>query len=451
MKENNSSSGSLGLLSCVTMIVGGMIGSAIFSLSGLTMFVAGPSAIVSWAIAATIMLIYGLCIAELATIFPKSGGVFVFPSKALGKTEKTGTLWGWISTWGYINANIVAVAFAAIYVATYLGAGFEIFNGMQVPLAIIAIVFCFLLNSLHISVAGKVNNLLVLGLLVSLVIFICVAMFGGEWDFEMLTPFFSQGTGASTGFLSAVPTAMVGYGSIVAIAFMVSEVKNPNKNVPKSIMIAMTIVVIVYGLIILATTGLVSAEFLEDNPGLRFIPLYAACFTKLMAYPWLAKVVSIAAVLALLTTMLVVLALTGRAIQASAQKKILPKIFAENGKTGTPIFATIVVAACSMIVACFPAFTQQIVGFGALFAAVTISINIVSLLVARKKNPHIAGNFKAPGGKLLPIIALIFIIICYIPDVLNGGWIIWTYSIAWYAVGLIVYKCSAANKEFSKT
>ena len=75
----------IGLVSCVTMIAGGMIGSAIFSLSGMTMYNAGASAIVSWAIAAVIMLIYGLVCAELSTIFPKSGGVFVFPSKALGK------------------------------------------------------------------------------------------------------------------------------------------------------------------------------------------------------------------------------------------------------------------------------------------------------------------------------------------------------------------------------
>lgn len=69
----------------MAMIAGGMIGSSIFSLSGLTMTAAGPAAIITWAIAAAIMLCYGLVCAELSTRFPKSGGVFVFPSKALGK------------------------------------------------------------------------------------------------------------------------------------------------------------------------------------------------------------------------------------------------------------------------------------------------------------------------------------------------------------------------------
>lgn len=445
--DNNNSGGSLGLLSCVTMIVGGMIGSAIFSLSGLTMFTAGPSAVLSWVIAAIIMLIYGLVVAELSTIFPKSGGVFVFPSKALGKNEKTGAFWGWVSTWGYINANIVAVSFAAIYVGTYLGVGFPIFENIQIPLAIGSILLCFILNTFKISVTGKLNNILVGGLIITLLVYICIGLFGGEWDASLLDPFFVQGAGGASGFLAAVPTAMVGYGSIVAIAFMVSEVKNPNKNVPKSVLIAMTIVVSLYALIIIATIGLVTASYLAENPGMRFIPLYAACFTKLMKFPWLAQVISIAAVLALLTTMLVVLALTGRAIQAAANKNLVPKALGKNGKTGTPLLATAIVAAVSAVISCFPEFTAQIVSFGALFSAVTVSINIISLYAARKKNVYIKGSFRAPGGNILPAIALILIIVCYIPDVIKGGWIIWAYTLAWYVVGCVVYKFSKFNKD----
>ena len=436
----------IGLVSCVTMIAGGMIGSAIFSLSGLTMYNAGASAIVSWAIAAVIMLIYGLVCAELSTIFPKSGGVFVFPSKALGNKPRTGALWGWISTWGYINANIVAVAFAAIYVGTYLGAGFSLPGGMQIPLALIAIALCLGLNLVKFSTAGKLNNILVGALLVTMAIYIITAFASGNWNSANLNPFFTQGAGGATGFLASVPTAMVGYGSIVAIAFMVSEVRDPNKNVPKAVVIAMCIVALFYALIITATIGLVSAQFLAENPGMRYIPLYAACFTQLSHIVWLPKVVSIAAVLALITTMLVVLALTGRAIQAAAQADLLPAPFGKSAKNGTPAFATTVVAVLAAIISCFPDLTSTIVSFGALFAAVTISINIVSLYVARKKNPYVPGNFRAPGGQILPGLALALIIICYIPDIISGGWMIWLYTIVWYAVGLLIFKFSKRGR-----
>lgn len=446
MSNNNNQGGSLGLWTCVAMIAGGMVGSAIFSLSGLTIFQAGPSAVLTWLIAAAIMLCYGLICAELSTRFPKSGGVFVFPVKSLGKTEKEGQLWGWISTWGYINANIVAIAFAAIYIGTYLSVGFPIFANMQVPLAIIAVVFITILNSLKFSLAGKVNNLLVLGLVVAMVIYIGVSFGSGAWDGALLTPFFTQGAGGSTGFLAMVPTAMVAYGSIVAMAFMVSEVKNPNKNVPKSILIAMTLVLVLYLGIIIATLGMVSAGFLTENPGMQFIPLYAAAFTKLAAYPWISKVISIAALLALLTTMLTVTSLTSRAIQASAENGIMPKKLAENNKAGVPVYATLVVMIPSGIISCFPQFTSIIVSFAALFASVTISINCISLMVARKKFALEEGTFKAPGGQALPVIAMILIIVCYIPDIISGGWVIWAYTIAWYIIGIIFYKVRTKEK-----
>lgn len=243
-----------------------------------------------------------------------------------------------------------------------------------------------------------------------------------------------------------VPTAMVAYGSIVAMAFMVSEVKDPNRNVPKSILIAMAIVLALYLGIIIATLGMVSAGFLAENPGMQFIPLYAAAFTKLAAYPWISKVISLAALFALLTTMLTVVSLTSRAIQASALQGVMPKKLGENNKAGVPVYAAILVAVPSMIISCFPQFTSIIVGFAALFAAVTISINCVSLIVARKKFALEEGAFKAPGGNALPVIAMILIVICYIPDIISGGWIIWAYTIVWYVIGIIFYKVRTKNQ-----
>ncbi|MCI8638520.1 MAG: APC family permease [Coprococcus sp.] len=446
MSNNNNQGGSLGLWTCVAMIAGGMIGSSIFSLSGLTILNAGPSAVLTWGLAAVIMLCYGLICAELSTRFPKSGGVFVFPSKSLGKSEKEGKLWGWISTWGYINSNIVAIAFSAIYVGTYLSVGFPIFEGKQIPLAVISVLLILLLNSIKFALAGKVNNLLVIGLAIAMIIYIVLAFTSGAWDSNMLNPFFSQGTSGSTGFLAMVPTAMTGYGSIVAMAFMVSEVKDPNRNVPKSVLIAMIVVLCLYVGTVFATVGMVSAGFLTENPGMAYIPLYAAAFTKLTAFPWISKVISIAALLALLTTMLTVMSLSARAIQASAADGIMPKKLGENNGAGVPVYASILITVPCVIISCFPQFTSTIVSFGALFAAVTISINIISLLVARKKFELPEGAFRAPGGAVVPVVALALIIVCYIPDIISGGWVIWAYSIAWYIIGIIFYKVRTSGK-----
>lgn len=439
----------LGLVSSVAMLIGGMVGSAIYSLSGLTIYYAGPAAMLSWIIAAFILLMYGMQIAELSTIFPKSGGVFIFPAKSLGKNETEGNFFGWLSTWGYINANIGGIAFAAIYVAKYLGAGFPQFASLQVPLAIAACVFCGLLNLMRISFTGKVNTVLVFALIVTMIIFIIAALSSGKFDINLLSPFFTQGVKGSTGFLSTVPNAMVAYGSIVAIAFLVSDVKNPNKNVPKSMIISMVIIVILYTLIIFTTLGLVTAGFLKDNPGMRFIPLYAAAFTKLESLTWLPKLISVSAVLALLTTMLVVIALTSRAIFASSQSKMIPSMFSKIGrKSASPFIATLIVVVLSIIVSSKPHLTEIIVNFASLFAAITICINCVSIIAARRKNKYVEGNYRAPFGIFLPIATLALIIISYAPIALKGGAYLILYTIGWYLFGIVIYVIYKTAKRF---
>jgi amino acid transporter len=283
---------------------------------------------------------------------------------------------------------------------------------------------------------GKANAVLTTLLVLTLGAFSVAAFTSGEWDAALLTPFFTQGAGGGTGFLRAVPLATLAYGAIVSIAFMASEVRTPNKNVPRSVLIAMAIVVTVYTVTIVAVVGLVSAEYLTNNPGMRYIPLYAAVFTKLSATPWLAQLVSVSAVLALLTTMVVVFALTARTVQAAAEDGKLPRVLGKTAKNEVPVVATVILGALSAAMSCFPQFTTMMANSGALFSAITISINCIALIEARKKCTLAPAAFHAPFGPFFPLFTLGVLLVCYIPDAVNGGWKLWAYTAAWYALGL---------------
>ena len=430
--------GKLGLGACIAILTGGCIGSAIFSISGMTMYYAGPASVLSWILGAIILGLYGIQVAELSIRYPHSGGVFVFPAKAMGKTEKEGKIWGFISAWGYIISNIIAVAFSAIYVATYMGVGFEALANLQIPLAIAAVILVTILNLMKITDAGKFNNILVGGLILTMVLYICIAFFSGTWNAANFSPFFSQGAMGTTGFITAIPNAMVGYGSVVAIAFLVSEVKNPNRTVPKSMAISMVLVVLLYLLMIIATMGNITTQLLIDNPGFRFIPMFAAAFTSLASVPWLSKLISIAALLALLTTMLVVLSLNARAVSSMAEGGMLPKPLAKLNKNGVPGTATIVLAIVCMILSCFPSLTELLVNLGSVSAAITIVIVCASLICARKKVPHQEGNYKAPGGNFVSILTIVLIVASYIPGIFGGGGTMWLFTIIIYAVGAVI-------------
>ena len=445
---SNNENNKLGLLDSTTILIGGMIGSAIFSLSGMTIFNAGPASIISWIIAAVILFAYGLQTAELSTIYPSSGGVFVFPAKALGKSRKSRQIIGWISAWAYLFGCLGGAAFSATYVGTYLGVAFPSLNNAQVVIALATVVICGLLNLFNLSVTGKANTALTILLVATLVVFVVIALFSGKWDTTLFTPFFTQGAAGTTGFLTAIPIAMVAYGSIVAVAFMVGQIKDPNKTVPKAMIIAMAIVATLYVLVMVAVLGLVSSQFLQENPGMAYIPLYAAAFTSLSSIPWLTKLISISAVLALFTTIIVLIQLASRTLQAAAQDKVLPKCFAkENEKTKVAVVPTIVVIIAIGLLAAFPSFTIMIVSMGALSSALVVAIICITVVAARKQHPHVEGGFKAPGGNALPVITLMVLVACYVPDIVNGGWQIWVYTAGYLLIGYIIYLVCADKTE----
>ena len=443
----NNSQPTLGTLQCIMILVGGMVGSAIFSLSGVTYMTAGPATILSWVIGGIILLLYGLQTAELCTIYPRSGGIFVFPYEALAQKEAGKAAWGWASAWSYLNVCIFGAAFSATYIAQYLGIAFPFFSNI-VLWAVIWMVLCGVLCLFNVAVAGTVNLVLVCGLIVTMLIYAFAGF--GSFNIENFAPFFTQGTGGAFGFVGQIPVAMLAFGAIVAIAFMVSQVKNPKKTVPQSMIISMIITIILYVLVLVGTIGMLAAQFFVENPGMAYVPLYAAAWNVLYNLPWLPAVISIAATLALTTTMLVLMMNAGWTVQAAAEYGMLPKALGKiNPKTGTPINALITCTVIALVFCLTPDFTGMLINTGAIANALCVVAIALSLLYARKQHAYVPGEFRLGGGKLWPIVTIILVLFFIIPGVFQS-WDYWLYYIIWMAVGfavMLIYRAIAKNKE----
>lgn len=427
----------LKLGTCITLLIGAMFGSAIFSLSGLTIYEAGPASLISWFLAAIIMLIYGLLMAEMASYYPKSGGVYVFPAKAISGIQ--GKWWGWISCWCYILGNFAAIAFSAIYVGVYLSVTFPVCSNLQVPIAIASILLVFILNIIKLKNTGKINNILVFIIIFIMIIF-CVCVFTNEgFNPSQLMPFFNQGNSGTFGFVSMVPIALMSYSAIVTVAFMAEDIHEPKKTIPKSSIIAISILALLYLLIIFATLGVVSSEFLAQNPDLQMVPLFAAC-SLLTNIPWLTAAISIASVVALITTMLFIVSLNARAIKAAADDKILPKSFASVSKNDQPIVGVIITVIISAIISLFPNYVEEIVNLGILFNIITIFIVVISVIIARKKTDLPKDVFKLKGGNIVPVIFLIVIVACNITNIITSNLVlVCIYTILSLLAGLIIF------------
>lgn len=432
----------LTLQNLIMIAVGGMVGSAIFSLSGQTYALAGPAAILTWVIGAGVVLVYALNLAELASYYPRAGGTFVFPSAVLGKTPKQKTLIGWIAAWGRLWDVLIAISFTALFVAQYLSGLIPGAENYQVAIALVTIVIIWLLNALDIQLMGKVNTILVVFLTVMCAVFIGVGV--GYINPQNFVPFFGQGQRGFSGFLGAIPIAMLGYGSIIAVACAAEEVENPRRNIPKAIFYGMLIVVVMYVLMLIATYGLVPWQEFVDNNWALFAPQQYVISRALPQFPWLSPLISFSALIALFTTMLVCCMDAGRTIMAISKAGVLPSIFGEiNPKTHTPVAGLTIACCISAVLSLFPQFAMDIVSSGAMTSAITILIIAITVIANRKKAGRPDGVYITPGGYFVPI-ATMAIIAVVITQLESTAYLITAVS---YAIALCIY---AAAYSFNR-
>ncbi len=447
MKENQPTelrTGVLSLTDCIMIAIGGMVGSAIFSLSGLTYKLAGPVSLLAWIIAGLIVFLYALNVAELATSYPKSGGVFVYPYEVLGKTKEQKGFWGWVAAWSWIVVSIIGTAFSAIYVSTYLGSIIPAVADQQVLIAVLWILLCLVLNIVGISAMGKVNLVLTFILVAMCLIYVVVGF--GNVDFANFTPFFGQGVLGDNGLMASIPIAMLAYGSIIAVASIAQEVKKPQKTIPKAISISLLATIVMYSLIIMVTIGLVNWQAFAQpgNEWAAFAPLSFATAVSLPHAGWLQIAISIGALLALTTTMMVLIMGAGRTIMVASQSKLLPGFLGKVGaKSKTPVNGLICTSLIAILLACFPDQTSVIVNIGAIASAITVFIIAVTLIVHRRKKVSAQGTFKVPGGLTLPVLTMV-IILALLTLQKGEVWMVTAYA---YGIGLLIY---LLNRAFFK-
>ena len=418
----------MGLFSCVALIAGACIGSAIFSISGMTIWYAGPAAVVSWLVAALIFGAYGLLVAELAGRYPRSGGVYIFPKRAIGGGK--GSFWGFVSGWGYIISNIIAIAFSAIYVGAYLHAGFpSVGTGAAIPAAACLLAAAIILPGGGVS--QNVQNVLVGVLVATMLVFCSTAFAGGGFDAARFDAFFTTGVKGAGGFVSAIPLAMLAYGGCLTVSFMVSEVSDPKRNVPRSLFLGLGIVAILYAMVIVAIVGTLPFSVLNDNEALRYIPLFAAISDGgLQGCPWLSKVVSVSGAAALLTTIIVLLRINARTIQAMSFEGLLPGFLGKQNSRGVAWAAVLPMAAVCIVLCFCSRWTERLIVLGAVLNIATMAVTCVSSVLCRRSKG---------AGIMFPIVTIAVLMACYVPEIVRGKADMWVFTAAVYAAGVALY------------
>lgn len=299
---------------------------------------------------------------------------------------------------------------------------------------------------------GKINFILTLGLITICIIYVLSGF--GHVNMEYLNPFYGQGIVGTGGWVAAIPVAMLAYGSIIALGSIAEEIKNPKHTIPRALGYSVLITIVMYCLVLFVTYGLFSAkDFADGSSWGIFAPLSYAIVKSMPQMMWLNALISVGAVVAITTTIMILTMDSGRNIMAAAQSGLLPEFLGKiHSKTKTPAAGMTLASIIAAIIACFPQFTMQIVNTGGYCILITVFVITITLIVLRhkvKKGERQQNNvFKIPGGLLFPIITLIVLVFTFTLTFKGDMGKSYILAIWWYVAGLILYLLALAfNKK----
>ena len=440
----------LGVRDLTFLGIAAVIGAGIFSTIGNAAFNGGPGVSILFIITAVACGFSALCYAEFASRVPVAGSAYTYSYVTFG--ELIAWIIGWalileyaignivvaISWSGYFNNLLVNVfnvhladwmlvdpataksAFLSSTEAIAKGgtispdkmndyqfainawnnapmiAGYKIF--FNLPAFIIVVLITWLAYT-GIKESKNTANFMVI-FKVAVIIFVIVA--GAFFvDTNNWTPFLPN---RFEGVLKGVSAVFYAYIGFDAISTTAEECKNPQRDMPRAMIYSLLICTVLYILIALVLTGMENYSMFENvNDPLAFVFAERA--------PWIETVVSISAVVATTSVLLVFQLGQPRIWMSMSRDGLLPKKFQKiHPKYLTPSFATIVTGCLVAIPALFleDNLVTDLTSIGTLFAFALVSAGVLML-------PRIAkepGKFSLPyinGRFLIPVIVALFI------------------------------------------
>ena len=392
---------------------GSMIGVGWITALGGWFEQAGPvGAIVAFAAGGTLMLIIGLCYAEVTPMLPVTGGEVAYAYKAYG-TSKAFII-GWFLAFGYLSVS----AFEAISVGlvlSFLLPQIDIFPlyeiaGSTVYVTHLLLAFVFTgfitgINYFGVGIASRVQIVLTVLFLLCAVLFVVSGIASGEVG--NLAPYFGDsalGSGGLAGMLAVfvtVPFWYVGFDTIPQAAEERRE-NSPLHRLGLYVVLAIICSTLFYIAIIL---GAGMAGPWRDIVG-EELPT-AAAFSAAFESQWLVRLVLIAGLIGLLTSWNGFFLAGSRVLFSLGRGRIIHESFGQaHAKYGTPTTAVLFSGLVT--------FLSALLGRGAIIAFVDVGSFCIalaflgvalSLIQLRKKFPDLERPYRMPGGNALAYVA----------------------------------------------
>ncbi|QKV91565.1 amino acid permease [Streptomyces sp. NA02950] len=425
---------SLGMWQLTMISIGATLGTGIFVVLGEAVPDAGPAVVVSFVIAGLTALFSALSYAELAGTIPVSGSSYSYAYATMGE------LIAWVCGWCLILEYGVSVAAVAVGWGEYLNELLDGTLGITIPdalsappgdggifnlpaLLVVLLAMAFLLGGAKES--ARANTVMVGVKIAALILFCAVAFTGiraGNY-----TPFMPLGM---AGVSAAGATLFFSYIGFDAASTAGEEAKNPQRDLPRAIMLSLVIVTALYCVVAAVAVGALPWKQFDGSEA-----ALSGIMEKVTGQSFWGVLLAAGAVVAIASVVLTVLYGQTRILFAMSRDGLVPKVFSTvHARTGVPRANTVIVSLfCGVLAAAIPlGQLADATSIGTLFAFGLVNIAVI---VLRRTRPTMERTFRVPLSPLFPLIGL-GLCLWMMGSLEVVTWVVFG---VWMAVGLVLY------------
>ncbi|WP_372462756.1 APC family permease [Sinomonas notoginsengisoli] len=292
-----------------------MVGAGVFAAFGPAARAAGGWLLLGLALAAVVAYCNAVASAQLAAVYPVSGGTYVY-----GR-ERLGPWWGFTAGWGFVMGKTASCAAMALTFASYAvpaevpGAGW-----LQRLVAVAAVLALAALNYRGVTRTAQLTRILVAITLAALAVLVVGLWASGHASLDSIAGDQSAGGPATAyGVLQAAGLLFFAFAGYARIATMGEEVRHPRTTIPRAIPLALGIAVVVYAAVGVTALAAAGPAVLAGSQA----PLADAA--RAVGLDGLGPVVRLGAAVASLGALLALIAGIGRTSLAMARERDLPR------------------------------------------------------------------------------------------------------------------------------
>ncbi|MEO7017898.1 MAG: APC family permease [Leifsonia sp.] len=299
----------LGLFDATVIGLGSMIGAGIFASFAPAAAAAGAGLLIGLVIAAIVAYCNATASAQLAAQYPTSGGTYVYGRERLGEWP------GFLAGWSFVIGKTASCAAMALTFAAYAAPA-----GWGKPVAVVAVIALAAVNSFGITRTAGLTRVIVVMVLAVLALVVVAGLVGGLSGATGHPADLGQGLVAHGwyGILQSAGLLFFAFAGYARIATMGEEVKDPARTIPRAILTALAIVLVVYALIAVTVLLIIGPVRLATSAA----PLVDVVTAG--GWGWAAPIVRVGAAAAALGALLALVAGVGRTSLAMARNRDLP-------------------------------------------------------------------------------------------------------------------------------